>query len=83
MARRLMRVNAALHTLGQSLWNSIPYMRIDTALQANGFTLPAYDDVKTAGENTRIHAECGEGKYLTMTWYRHESGRYEVVAYVN
>ena len=35
------------------------------------------------GNEGKIHAEVGEGKWLSATWYRMPSGRYEIVAYVN
>lgn len=35
------------------------------------------------GLDGRKHVEIGEGKWLSMSWHRMESGRYEVVAYVN
>src|ERR1700675_601935 len=71
---RLTRVNDALHQLGLELWTSVPYHRIDTALEANVFNAPTYGAGTT---QDRTHEEVGDGKWLTLSLYRHESGRYE------
>jgi len=78
--KRLLRVNSALYSLGLELWTSVPYARIDAALEANGFIAPTYGAGTT---QDRTHEEVGDGKWLTLSLYRHESGRYEVTAYVN
>ena len=83
LTTRKRRANEAFHTLGTELWTSIPYLRIDTILQSNGFAIPTYEHLEAVGGDTRVHTEVGEGLWLTMSWYRHESGRYEITAYVN
>ena len=82
-ATRLKRVNEAFHKLGLLMHTSIPYLRIDTVLQTNGFDIPSYKDIRCEGQYSRVHESVGEGKWLSITVYRFESGKYEIVAYVN
>ena len=83
LTTRKRRANEAFHNLGTELWTSIPYIGIDAILLSNGFAIPTYEHLEAVGGDTRVHTEVGEGLWLTMSWYRHESGRYEITAYVN
>ena len=77
---RLLRVNSELHQLGLSYWDYLPVYQVDSALTNHGF---AATDLWQAGNDGRHHEEVGEGKWLSVSWHKMESGRYEVVAYVN
>jgi hypothetical protein len=35
------------------------------------------------GREGRIHEAVGHNRWLALTWYKMDSGRYEVVAYVS
>jgi len=78
-ARR--RVNNALNTLGRLYHDGLPIDRVDDILTAHGFepTQPAI----YCGRDGRVTERVGERSYLTLTWHKMPSGRYEVVAYVN
>lgn len=84
MARRLMRLNSELHQIGLEYHNTLggSLVRVYDALRAHGFIEPevGYTLPHPSGN---ILAEVGEGKWLTLSYHRMESGRYEIVAYVN
>lgn len=63
--------------------STIPIMQIAKIIEVNGF-----DDSKVGqgifvGATGKIHVSIGSGAYLTMSWYRMESGRYEITAYAS
>jgi hypothetical protein len=81
---RKQAVNADLHKLGLIYHDTIPMYQINTILGYHNFEnagalLSNYID----GRTERLHEEIGEGLWLTASFYRMESGRWEVVAYVN
>jgi hypothetical protein len=84
---RLVRVNADLYQLGLEYRDTLSYSlnAIDRILLANGFVITS-GSIELAictGINGQRHIEVGEGKWLSLSWYRLDSGRYEIVAYVN
>lgn len=81
---RLTRVNEALHQLGMEYHDTLSYSlsAIDRTLAANNFKEIESHPI-FSGQGGALHQEVGEGKWLTVSWYRFESGRYEVTAYVN
>ena len=80
---RLTRVNTRLHGMLTYFDNmGAAFRLIDSALVASGFE-ETNGCTETAGTETSFHGNVGEGKWLHITWYRMESGRYEVTAYVN
>jgi hypothetical protein len=72
--------NDALHTLGLQYHDGLPIGKIDAILAANGFneTEPAI----YCGREGRVSLEIGDKQWLQLSWYKMESGRYEIVAYV-
>jgi hypothetical protein len=80
VARR--RVNNALHALGLLRHDSLPIAEIDAALAANGFeeTEPA---IYCGRDGNCSPMRVGTYTYLSLSWHKYDSGRYEVVAYVN
>jgi hypothetical protein len=75
------RVNEVLHKLGRSYHESIPLDLISALLEYNGFdALPA---MILCGREGHIHESVGRNRWLAMTWYKMESGRWEIVAYVS
>lgn len=79
---RLTRVNEALHKLGLNYHNFLPVYDVDAALVDNGFNATELWDSRI-GDVTRIHEEVGEGKWVTVVCTKMDSGRWELVAYVN
>lgn len=81
---RQRKVNDALHALGLVYYEHLgdALVRTYDALRANGFTEPEVGYTLPSNQG-RIHGEVGDGKWLTVNFFRMESGRYEVVAYVN
>src|ERR1039458_7312714 len=76
-------VNCKLDMLGKSYYVGLtePLLRIDSWLHEEGFT--ALSDGVYCGEDGRIHEQVGPHTWLSLTWYRMESGRYEIVAYLS
>ena len=74
-------VNEKFHTLGQTYWSYLPVYQIDSILVEAGFE--ATEPAIYCGRDGSIHEEVGNGKWLSMTWHKMESGRYEIVAYLN
>lgn len=78
-ARR--RVNEALYRLGKVYHNSLPLSDIDNILTENGFN--ATEPAIYCGDG-RSNEQVGPTTYLSFSWHKMEqTGRYEVVAYVN
>lgn len=85
LASRVRKVNSELYQLGLEYHDMLSYSlnAVDRILVKHGFREQAGESI-VPGLNGRQHVEVGEGKWLSMSWYRlPASGRYEVVAYVN
>ena len=74
-------VNTELHDLGKVYHEHLPIQQIDEILELYGFnpTEPAI----YCGADGASHEHVGHNKYLSLTWHKMESGRYEIVAYLN
>lgn len=81
---RLQKVNSKLTDLGKTYWDNMSkaFAAVDTALVSQGFE-ETNGCTETAGTATSFHGNAGEGKWVHISWHRMESGRYELVAYVN
>lgn len=86
------KINNALHNIGRTLHDAIPFPAIEAAFIAHELIL--LDDDGTAlrgvifcGEDGRadfsVRGDRGEitNAALHMTWHKHDTGRYEIVAY--
>jgi len=74
------RVNRALHAFG-NYHDFIPLDAVNIELADAGFDeLP---DMLLCGAQGSINESVGRNRWLSLTWYKMESGRYEVVAYVS
>lgn len=84
LATRTKRVNDSLHGIGGRYFAQLcdAFEQIDITLSANGFPT-MWNGTDEAGTSTSLHLNVGEGKWLHVSWHRMDSGRYEVVAYVN
>ncbi len=84
LTTRQRKVNDALHALGLVYHKHLgdALVRTYDALRANGFTEPGVGYTLPT-ERGCIRGEVGSGKWLTLNFFRMESGNYEVVAYVN
>lgn len=74
------RVNAALHAFG-NYHDWVPLDAVSTELTDAGFD--ALEPMILCGREGNIHQNVGRNRWLSLTWYKMESGRYEVVAYVS
>ena len=85
MATRLRKVNSDLHAIGLVYWDTLgeSIVAIEHALGTSGFSAEVGPISPTTPGEYRLHIEVGDSKWLSASWYRMESGRYEVVAYVN
>jgi hypothetical protein len=77
------RANDVLADLGKKYHNSIPLQAISDILEVNGFDPSKVGNGIFVGASGRAHEPVGFGVYLTMTWYKMESGQYEIVAYLS
>ncbi len=82
LTRRLVRVNSELWQLGLEYHRLLPVHAINSALATHGFSATSVWTFQPGGE-VRLHEEVGEGKWLSLSAHRMESGNWEVVAYVN
>jgi len=81
------RMNQFLSNLGATYWNELPLKQIDAALAANGFNIlePGF----YCGADGRINEAVGIGLmgrekiFLSLSWHKMQSGRYEIVAYLS
>jgi hypothetical protein len=75
------RVNNVLWAIGREYYGSLPIGIVDALLVENGLneTEPAI----YCGREGSCTQQVGPRSYLTFTWYKMESGRYEFVAYCN
>jgi len=79
---RLAHVNQALWALGTRYHDFLPFELIDAILNSNGFF--EIDNFDRKGQTcTSIQSYVGDDKWLHVSWYKMDSGRYEVTAYVN
>lgn len=76
------KVNEDLHTLGLTYHDFLPVSKIDTILESHGLNQTALW-IPSSNGGMRVHDEVGQGLWLSVTAYRMDSGRWEVVAYVN
>ena len=59
----------------------IPTTDIDNALTAAGFR--TMEDGIYCGREGSVHEQVGDRTWISLTWYKMESGMYEIVAYVS
>lgn len=74
------RVNRQLQQL-PIYHDGLPLTEIDNILAANGAS--ALEEAIYCGREGKVHEQVQSNTWLTMTWYKMESGRYEIVAYVS
>ena len=75
-------VNKVLGEMNHNTYHDgVPLDRINDALRAHGFD--ELEPMLLCGAEGRLHEPVGRERWLAVTWYRMESGRYEVVAYVS
>lgn len=84
LATRLRKVNDLLHKLGLEYHDTLSYSLnvVDRVLVENGFKETDSAPIIT-GVDGKLHCPVGCDKWLTVSWHRMASGRYELVAYVN
>lgn len=82
MRKDLKWVNRVLSEMNHNTYHDgVPLDRVNDALRAHGFD--ELEAMWVCGREGRLNEPVGREKYLTLTWYKMESGRYEVVAYVS
>ena len=82
LSTRLRKVNYELWTLGFKYHRLLPVNEIDSTLERYGFHVSSVWRFR-GGDEAKVHEEVGEGKWLSFSAHRMESGNWEVVAYVN
>ena len=81
LARDTRHVNDILHEMGRASHDGVPLDRVNDALRARGFDELA--PMILCGREGRLHEAVGRNRWLALSWYKMESGRYEVLAYVS
>lgn len=74
-------VNTQLAILGRTYHNGLPLHEIDGILALSGFN--RLEEGIYCGREGRINEQVGPKTWFTMSWFKMESGRYEVTAYVS
>lgn len=74
-------VNDALYDMGRTYHQSVPLDAVNGLLTHYGFN--ELDAMLLCGREGSLHENVGRNRWLSLTWYKMESGRYEVVAYVS
>lgn len=75
------RVNEVLYKFGRVYHDSVPLAELSALLRWNGFD--GLDIFLVCGREGRLHESVGRNRWFTLTWYKMESGRYEIVAYLS
>lgn len=81
LARDTRHVNDILHEMCRASQVSVPLDRVNATLRACGFD--ELEPMILCGREGRLHEAVGRNHWLALSWYKYESGRYEVVAYVS
>jgi hypothetical protein len=76
-------VNGFLFDLGKTYQDGLPIGAIIEKLNSVGFTETEDLEGVYCGREGRVNATVGNGVYLTLSWYKMPSGRYEVTSYVS
>jgi hypothetical protein len=75
-------VNRVLAEMTTNVYHdSVPLDKVNQALHCHGFD--ELEPMLLCGREGRLHENVGRNRWLALTWYKMESGRYEVVAYVS
>jgi hypothetical protein len=85
LARRLKLLNQELWRVGLDFYPTLSHALniIERVIKEHGFNELNGVILATGNIDGSHHEEVGEGKWITISWHRFESGRYEVTAYVN
>lgn len=85
LRERTTRVNESLHLAGLTYYPTLGYAvrMVNDSLLAESFDVSRTDIRKLAEGEHRIHAEVGDGKYVTACFHEMPSGSFELVAYIN
>jgi hypothetical protein len=81
LARDQRHVNEMLYELGRASQVSVPLDRVNEMLASCGFD--ELEPMLLCGREGRLHEPVGRNRWLALSWYKMESGRYEVIAYVS
>jgi len=74
------KVNADLNSINLARHTGMPMSEIASVLTKHGLdTKPVRDHIHA--DEGRLHVEVKKDIWISMTWYRLESGRYEIVIY--
>jgi hypothetical protein len=75
------RVNVELYEMGLTYHDGVPLSHVNEILCVNGFN--PLDAMILCGRTGQLHESVGRNRWLSLTWYKMASGRYEVIAYVS
>ena len=81
LRNNLKRLNKGLYELGRTYHDSVPLDTVNELLSTYLFT--ELEPMILCGRDGSIHENVGYNQWLSLTWHKMESGRWEVVAYVS
>jgi hypothetical protein len=81
-AKARKQANDALYDLGLIYHDGLPIQEINWILTRYDDFNPLEDAIY-CGRDGQVHEQVGAKTWLTMTWHKMESGRYEIVAYLS
>lgn len=81
LTRDTKAVNDALYGMGRTYHDGVPLQAVSDLLVHYGFD--ALEDMILCGREGNIHENVGRNRWLSLSWHKMESGRYEVIAYVS
>lgn len=70
------------HFTYNKYFESIPIKEISDILNKYGFDSEPLEGIYT-GREGRTHEKVGDYTYIVITWYKMQSGRYEIVVYLS
>jgi len=75
------QANEALFLMGKKYWDGTPITKIDEILYRAGFNVT--EEAIYCGREGRSQEFVGENTWISLSWYKMPSGRYEITAYVS
>lgn len=76
------RLNVWLYDANHNIYHDgVPLSGINEALVVYGFE--PLEPMILCGRVGSLNADIGHNRFLTLSWYKMDSGRYEVVAYAS
>jgi len=77
------QVNKDLAPITDKFQSHMPLFDVAAVLTKHGLDPKPMENAVNSKDQGRLHVNVGQGVWLTLTWYKFETGRYEIVAYAS